>query len=225
MLGVHGDRRARRRRRRIAGHPGRDPAQPEDLTIVGTTASDRAFDWLKWLPHVRSVTSPLAGNHVVHTHDDASLVVARLVEVAGFRSSGGERDDELRCWPRILLLLDADLAPDAVEVSRLLDVGRESGISVIWLAGSLAGVPRQASQILGVRKGDGAAMVGRLWSTDPDVPDREIEVEHLRTGRADRAAAALAPVRDASTASLATSIPRAPRCSTCSVSACRRRSG
>ena len=127
VLGVHGDREL------VDGVAASLVIQaatlhsPEDLTIVGATASDRAFDWLKWLPHVRSVTSPLPGNHVVHTHDDASLVVARLVEVAGFRSSGGRREDELRCWPRILLLLDADLAPDAVEVSRLLDVGRESG--------------------------------------------------------------------------------------------------
>ena len=92
VLGVHGDREL------VDGVVASLVIQaatlhsPEDLTIVGATASDRAFEWLKWLPHVRSVTSPLPGNHVVHTHDDASLVVARLVEVAGFRSSGGRRD-------------------------------------------------------------------------------------------------------------------------------------
>ena len=40
------------------------------------------------------------------------------------------------------------------------------------------------------------------------MPDREVDVEQLRSDVADRVARALAPIRDASTASLATSIPR-----------------
>ena len=208
VLGLHGERQLVDGVAASVAIQAATLHSPEDLTIVGAISCDRSFGWLKWLPHVRSVASPLPGNHVVHDHTEASSVVARLVEVAAFRAGDGRGDDEQRCWPRILLFLDADLAPDAVEVSRLLDTGPAVGISVVWLAGTLASIPRQASQVLGVRRGDGAAMLGRLWSTDPDITDQELEVEHLRAQRADCVARALAPIRDASTASLATSIPR-----------------
>ena len=85
---------------------------------------------------------------------------------------------------------------------------RTVGITSIWLADTAAEVPRQADEILVARSAPGAALVGTLWSTDPEVPDREVDVEQLRSDVADRVARALAPIRDASTASLATSIPR-----------------
>jgi DNA segregation ATPase FtsK/SpoIIIE, S-DNA-T family len=180
----------------------------DDLTIVVAVSPDRRLGWTKWLPHVRTVASPLAGNHVVVTHDEAIGVVARLVEIVEFRSTGDRADEEVRRWPRVLLVLDADLTPDAGEVSRLLDAAPGAGISVVWLARALGGVPRQASQVLEVSEGEGASMDGRLWSTDPDVAERRLEVEHLRPAVAERVARALSPVRDASTASQATSIPR-----------------
>ncbi len=208
VLGVHGERSLVDGVVASLGVQAATLHSPEDLTIVAAIDAERPFDWLKWLPHVRSVASPLPGNHVVHTPEEATAVVSRLVEVARFRAAGSRRDDDHRVWPRLLLVIDGSLAPDPVEVSRLLEVGPPAGVAVIWMAGSLAGIPRQAAQVLDVRQGEGAAMLGRLWSTDPDVADRSLEVEHLRPGRADLVARALAPVRDASTASLATSIPR-----------------
>jgi S-DNA-T family DNA segregation ATPase FtsK/SpoIIIE len=181
---------------------------PEDLTIVAAVAEDRGFDWLRCLPHVRSVASPVPGEHVVATAAGADELVAGLLEVIAFR--GGEASDleTPHSWPRVLVLLDADLCQRVAEVSRLLDRGPAAGISVVWMAGSLAAVPRQATRVLAVRRGEGAAMLGRLWSTDPEVPEHELEVEHLRRTGAERVARALAPVRDASTASRTTSIPR-----------------
>jgi S-DNA-T family DNA segregation ATPase FtsK/SpoIIIE len=105
-------------------------------------------------------------------------------------------------------VFDARLSPDPAGVARLLDDCPKVGISVIWLADNSAEIPRQASEILVTRHAPGAALVGTVWSTDPDVADREIDVEQLRSDVADRVARALAPIRDASTASLATSIPR-----------------
>ena len=132
----------------------------------------------------------------------------RLLEVVEFRRAGNEREVAARRWPWIVAVLDARLGPDPAGVARLLDECPEVGISVIWLADTAAEVPRQATQILVTRLAPGAALVGTLWSTDPEVPDREVDVEQLRSDVADRVARALAPIRDASTASLATSIPR-----------------
>lgn len=181
---------------------------PEDVTVVAAVHADRPLGWLKWLPHTRSVTSPLPGAHVVTSTDQADALIRRLIEVAEFRVGTRRPGDDGRVWPRVFAVLDERLHPDAADLARLLDHADEAGMTVVWLADSAAGVPRQARRILEVRSGSGAAMIGRLWSTDPAVADRELEVEHLRPVLADRVARALAPVRDASTASLATSIPR-----------------
>jgi S-DNA-T family DNA segregation ATPase FtsK/SpoIIIE len=194
---------------------------PDDLTICGVIGPDRPLAWLAWLPHARSVTSPIAGNHVVVGRPAgkdaaghpiaggaADLLVGRLLETAAFRlGDRADRSDGPR-WPRILLLVDGSIGLDPVEVARLLDLAPAAGISVVWLAATAGGVPRQATRVVALRRGTAGAMVGRLWSTDPEIADRVVEVEHLRAGLADRAARALAPVRDASTTSLATSIPR-----------------
>ena len=181
---------------------------PEDLTVVAAVGDRTLSDWMKWLPHTRSVVSPLPGPHVATTRTEADILLRRLLEVLDFRRSGGERDVAGRRWPWIMAVLDARLAPDPAGVARLLDECPEVGISVIWLADTAADVPRQATEILVARQAPGAALVGTLWSTDPEVADREIDVEQLRSDLADRVARALAPIRDASTSSLATSIPR-----------------
>ena len=181
---------------------------PEDLIIAGAVAPERPLGWMKWLPHLRSVASPLPGNHLATTRADADALIARLIEVASFRTATTSDRDTPRSWPRVLVVLDHGLDPDPAEVSRLLDAAPDAGISVIWLAPTAAGIPRHATRVLDVRLGAGAELVGWLWSTDPDVAGCDLEVEHVRGAVADRAARALAPVRDGSTASLATSIPR-----------------
>lgn len=181
---------------------------PEDVTIVAALGNRPLAKWIKWLPHARSVVSPLPGAHVVTNKAEADVVLRRLLEVVEFRMADGDRDLEARRWPWILAVLDARLAPDPAGLARLLDACPKVGVSIIWLADTSAEIPRQAREILVARQAPGAALVGTLWSTDPDVVDREIDVEQLRSDVADRVARALAPIRDASTASLATSIPR-----------------
>jgi S-DNA-T family DNA segregation ATPase FtsK/SpoIIIE len=208
VIGVHGERRL------VGGVVSSMAIQaatlhsPDDLTIAAAVSADRRLEWLKWLPHLRSVTSPLSGGHLVTTTADTDAMIARLIELAVFRQGDQSLRSDEPHWPRLLLLLDCRLEPDPAEVSRLLDLAPAAGISVVWLAERAAQVPRQATRMLAVRRAVGAAMVGHLSSTNPALPDRHLEVEHLRRPIAERAARSLAPVRDASTASLATSIPR-----------------
>lgn len=181
---------------------------PDDLTIAAAVTADRSLEWLKWLPHLRSVVSPLGGNHLVTSTTGADALIARLIDVAGFRGADRSGRPDARHWPHILLFLDSELGPDPAEVSRLLEIGPAAGISVVWLAGRAAQVTRHATRTLALSRAAGAAMIGHLSSTDPTVASQQLEVEHLRHRPAQQTARALAPVRDASTASLATSIPR-----------------
>lgn len=180
---------------------------PQDVVIAAAVSMHRPFGWLKWLPHLRSVTSPLDGEHIATDAKAADALINRLIEIAAARRELDDRDSRAE-WPRVVVLIDSDLTPDPAQVSRLLDLAAAAAIRVIWIAPGAEAVNRQATRVLALERGADAAMMGRLWSTSPEVADVILEVEHLRSVTAERAARALAPVRDASTASRATAIPR-----------------
>ncbi len=180
---------------------------PEDLIIAAAVSAERPLlHWLKWLPHVRSVTSPIGGAHIAVDNEGADQLLGRLIEVAEFRTSGPSHDGDRR-WPWLLVVLDSSLHPNAVLVSQLLDACPEAGMSVVWIADHGSEVPRQATRIIEAKLVDGEPH-GRLWSTDPDVATQHITIDRIRPDVAERAARSLAPVRDASSGSVATSIPR-----------------
>ncbi|MFK7918936.1 MAG: FtsK/SpoIIIE domain-containing protein [Ilumatobacter sp.] len=182
---------------------------PEDLTIAVAVDGQRPMaSWLKWLPHLRMVTSPLGGTHLAVDAAEGANLITRLLEVAEFRVEDSQSNKVDRRWPWILAIIDGTLEPDPADVARLLDLCPDAGISVIWMADTAAGIPRQAVEVLVSDYGPGASLVGTIWSTDPLIEDRRIEVEQIRLDIAERVARALAPLRDASTASLASSIPR-----------------
>jgi S-DNA-T family DNA segregation ATPase FtsK/SpoIIIE len=180
---------------------------PEDLIIAAAVRTERPLlHWLKWLPHVRSVTSPIGGPHIATDATGADQLLAQLVEVAEFRTSDTTGQGDRR-WPWLLVVLDSSLHPNPVLVSQLLDACPAAGINVVWIADRGSEVPRQATRIIEATLVDGEPS-GRLWSTDPDVATQHITIDRIRPDVAERAARALAPVRDASSGSVATSIPR-----------------
>src|SRR5690606_30710547 len=125
---------------------------PEDLVIAGAVAAGRPLDWIRWLPHARSVTSPLPGDHVAHSQHAADQLLDRLAEVAERRLERIAVTMATATWPRLLVLLDGALTPDPARVARLLDLAPSAGFAVVWLAASDDEVPRQASRTLVVRR-------------------------------------------------------------------------
>jgi DNA segregation ATPase FtsK/SpoIIIE, S-DNA-T family len=175
---------------------------PDDLTIVAAIPVERPMAWLKWLPHLRSITSPVAAPHLARTTADAEALVAGLIEVAAHRADSGAT------WPHVLAVIDAGAGVDPAELARLLDAGQAVGISVLWTAGQRAEVPHQAAQVIDLA-GPSAAGDAFLWSTDTSAPTRiPLVPEAVAAAVAERVARSLAPVRDISTASLASSVPR-----------------
>ena len=179
---------------------------PEDLVVASALAPDRPIaQWLKWLPHVRSVTSPVAGRHLTTTQDGARRLLGELVEVATLREPANDRNQDRR-WPWVVVFLDADLEPDPTLVSQLLDRCGETGISVVWLSTSEARVPHQAKAVVDCQlNADGDAT---LWYTDPEKATQTVELARVHPDIADRVARALAPVRDATVATATSAIPR-----------------
>lgn len=178
---------------------------PEDLVVLAALAPARGFtEWLKWAPHSRSSSSPLAGEHLVGSKAGADQMIVDLTNEAARRLSG--TGDPGR-FPWLLVFLDRALEPDAAAVSRLLDACPAAGISVVWLTDTRERVPRQAQAVVECR----TPLSGELSTisfTDPDTTDLLVDIDRATPEFAAKTNMALAPLRDASSANAATAIPR-----------------
>ncbi len=181
---------------------------PEDLVIFAALAPARdILDWLKWMPHSGSSSSPLGGSHLVSTKEQADALVRDLTGVAADRISRSSSQDTDNKFPWLLLFLDRALEPDAAVVSRLLDACPAVGISVVWLTDTRERVPRQAQAIVECQSPLTGEM-SRVMFTDPEVEDQYMDIDRVDHAQATRTGQALAPLRDASSANAATALPR-----------------
>ena len=173
---------------------------PEDVIVTAALDHDRPMaDWIKWLPHVRSVSSPLSGNHVVEGKDLTEDLIRRILEI-------GETQGEFT-RTRIVLLLDERCNADSVLVSALLSSAPSLNCSVVWLGDSLNEVPRQASAVIECADQKSGAR-SHLWFTDPSLETRQVDLDGLGAETALEFARSLAPVTDTTSASATASIPR-----------------
>lgn len=180
---------------------------PEDLVVVGAvgSASLPGFEWLKWLPHVRSAMSPLDGDHLVVGADAARRLMVNLLAVASERNQRASDRSGEQVWPRLLLLLDEAAEPDRALLAQLLDVAPAFGIHVLWLGASEIQVPRQCHAVVAC---PGLGYLGTVGFTDPALADRAVELDGTDPVTARSIARSLAPLRDASSGNQTTAIPR-----------------
>ncbi|MEM7324755.1 MAG: FtsK/SpoIIIE domain-containing protein [Actinomycetota bacterium] len=178
---------------------------PEDLVVLAALSPARELtEWLKWAPHSRSSSSPVAGRHLVGTKEAADQLIADLTNEATRRLAVGA---DRTTFPWLLVFLDRAVEPDAAAVSRLLDACPAAGISIVWLTDTAERVPRQARAVVTCRP----ALSGELSTvsfTDPDREDLHLDIDRATAAFAARTGMALAPLRDASSANAATAIPR-----------------
>jgi S-DNA-T family DNA segregation ATPase FtsK/SpoIIIE len=179
---------------------------PEDLVVVTAVqvADAGFFEWLKWVPHVRSSTSPLDGDHLAVGPEATRRLIGRLLGVAAARPPRAP-DQGLGIWPRVLVVLQEAAEPDRAQLSQLLEVAPYLGINVVWLGESQLQVPRQCRAVV---QCPGRGQPGLLSHTDPEVPDRLVALDGVRPDTALAVARALAPLRDASAGNDTTAIPR-----------------
>jgi S-DNA-T family DNA segregation ATPase FtsK/SpoIIIE len=173
---------------------------PEDVIVTAALQKTRPMTaWIKWLPHVRSVSSPLSGNHVVEGKGLTEDLLRRVLEI----------DETQREFTRtrIVLFLDEGCEADSVLVAALLSSSTQLNCSVIWLGDSLNQVPRQASAVIECADPQSGSR-GRLWFTDPSLETRQVDLDGLGTETALEFARSLAPVTDTTSASATASIPR-----------------
>jgi DNA segregation ATPase FtsK/SpoIIIE, S-DNA-T family len=122
---------------------------PDDVVIAAALAPSRAdaLDWLKWAPHTRAASSPVAGAHVVDSRETAEGLLARLVEVLVRRRQASVGATK---GPWLLVVLDERLDLDAALVSQVLDQLEGGDASVLWIGDHDHRVPRQCTAVVDV---------------------------------------------------------------------------
>ena len=179
---------------------------PEDLVVVGVVGPERGLhDWLKWLPHTRSSSSPLGVDHLATTRSAGTELLHVLTEIAEERIAGREGGLDRR-WPWLLVALDSSVVADGGVTARLLDAGPAAGVTVVWMCESQDEVPRQAGAVIVCASGEHSG--SHITFVDPDRPDISLDIERVEPGIALNTARALAGVRDASATNAVTAIPQ-----------------
>lgn len=189
---------------------------PSELALAGFVGPGdvEEWDWLKWLPHIDSVMSPIPCWPLADDEGSATRLVAALEGLMesrraerngrntlrshlGVEIPGGETADEavsaLPVTPVVLVLV---LNGHPVETSRLIalaEQGPDFGIHFLWVAGERAGIPAACRTFVELGHSEGTVSFVR---TGEQVQLQRIE--HAEVRFALDLARRLAPIEDAS---------------------------
>lgn len=160
---------------------------PADLVVACFADPDNQleWDWLKWLPHVGSIYSPVAGNHLVAEPAPSGYLLAQLEEVLeqrrGDTNAGGSirshlnedaSIDELHglavqslpTTPVIVVVVTSHSQVDRGRLVALAEEGPDYGIHLLWHAPTTAGLPAACRTYVDVLP-DATGVVGFVRSS------------------------------------------------------------
>jgi len=207
VVGVHGDPDlvdglARSLLAQVAVRHG-----PEDVVVAALLAPGAlaAHEWLRWLPHVRSSASPLAGAHLAAWPGDVATLLGRLLDLATGPGDGRGEDGGpggVGGQPRVVVVVHEDAAVDRSALGRLLDAAPGAGMRVLWVGRDEALLPRQCRVLVEVRS-EGSVRT----TTDPAQAPLAFVPEVATVPEVDAIARHLAPLRDVSSVSQASALP------------------
>ncbi|MGJ0204998.1 FtsK/SpoIIIE domain-containing protein [Leucobacter sp. gxy201] len=186
---------------------------PHEL-FIAAFAGERhtpAWSWLKWLPHVDPVASPLPVWPLADTPASSTRLLAALEGLLALRSASGghgtirshlderlDRTDSghasvarLPALPVIVVLVLEDGGGDPARLIEIAENGPDRGIHVIWVAPDRSGLPAACRTFMEI--GPGHATVHYVRSA------RSVELtahEHIDAAVAQSIARSLAPVED-----------------------------
>jgi S-DNA-T family DNA segregation ATPase FtsK/SpoIIIE len=178
---------------------------PRDLVIAAavTGKDDGKWQWLKWLPHVASETSPLA-SPLGAGRIDARRVLEDVLRVRDERRAELEQlvsRADVRFSPHVLLVVEEEAAPERPLVADLLADAARYGISVIWLGSRRSALPGECGAVVELDERAGT-LTHRDGLTVGDVLADGVDGE-----LAEDWALALAPLRDVTAAQPGAGIP------------------
>ena len=174
---------------------------PRDL-VIGVIASESradAWSWIKWLPHaldqVPGTDAALQGVGV----DKGIEVIAGLQQLIERRlESRGPAAGHGPLSPHVLMLVDGTVQIERSRLNRVLEQGREAGITVVWIADDVRRLPN-ACQALAVVEPGGQSLT--LGMAGAGMKFGGIPIEGVTLETAEVAARAMSPIVDISSSS------------------------
>jgi S-DNA-T family DNA segregation ATPase FtsK/SpoIIIE len=162
------------------------------LVAVASTTSATGWDWLKWLPHVDSIHSPLSARPLATGGQGITALVSELEEVVSNRS--GDQSSGGGSLPAILVIVEDDAPIDRARLVTLAETGPAVGVHLLWVASSLARVPAAGRTFLEIPASADGGQVGFVHTALGVQP---VSYEALDQAAALAFARNLAPVVDA----------------------------
>jgi DNA segregation ATPase FtsK/SpoIIIE, S-DNA-T family len=172
---------------------------PRELVVAAAVAEDAraGWDWLKWLPHTRSETSPLSVGLTTGVDGARSLLedLGRVLRERRDAAEGTYGGAAQRPLPFVLALVDEAVAPERPLVAEVLRGAASGGAGVVWLGRERRDLPGECTGLVEL---DPATP--RLALTDARSGEAlaDVTADGLPLDVARELALALAPVRDTS---------------------------
>jgi S-DNA-T family DNA segregation ATPase FtsK/SpoIIIE len=182
---------------------------PADLVIaaVGSPASARDWDWLKWVPHTASPHSPIDARHLANTGPASLSLLTEIEELIATSEPAKDLDDDatgpvqgkfkpprLPAGRPVILLVVEDDAP--VERSRLVQLaerGWRHGIVVLWVSPTTATLPAACRTFVEQGPQAGDAVVGYVGEAVVRMP---VDADHVEAPEVERLSRQMAPLID-----------------------------
>ena len=167
---------------------------PSDVVIAALfgEAEASAWEWLGWLPHIRSSISPISGSHVgIDAHSCTTLLGELLAELNRRFAEAEDQPGGYTASPAVVVFIDEGVPLDRTRMLPLLEAGPTLGLHFIWIGSARARLPRACGAVVDLQSRGGDVTLGFRVSGDEI---ENVEVEPISEEAAEQFARSLSPV-------------------------------
>jgi DNA segregation ATPase FtsK/SpoIIIE, S-DNA-T family len=171
---------------------------PADLAVVALVGEGAlpAWTWLRWLPH--TTPGPFAVPPLAATPEAAVALLGALSSLAAARRPGPGSADKPEAHSHLLVVVDESVPVERSRLTWLLEVDPSVAISVVWVASSVARLPKGCGTVVDIV--DVTTRQSRVGSTGSGELVRQVRVEGIPVEHAERVSRAVAPIVDVGSA-------------------------
>ena len=167
---------------------------PSDVvltTLLGESEAP-AWEWLGWLPHVRSSVSPVSGSHMGTDLQTCTRLLGELLKELEKRFEDAEDNrGGPPPVPAVVVLIDEGAPLDRTRLMPLLEAGPSLGLYFIWIGSARSRLPRACGAVVDLQSRSGDVTLG-FRRTGEQIGG--VAVETVTAEQAETLARALSPV-------------------------------
>lgn len=169
---------------------------PAEVVLAGvaSTASSPAWDWLKWLPHVGSMHSPLSVPHLAADGTAINGLLSEVEDLIARRRAGRSATDAELALPAVILVVEDDAPVERARLIEIAESGPDVSVHLLWVSPSLSRLPAACRTFVDINVVAASSLAGYVrtgWGVHPVV------CEPVELTDADAIARDLSPVVDA----------------------------